>query len=113
MQFVYLRHLCGNLGVCTRSDKASSIRRIHLDCAVYEYMIQRKTNECNATRRCRPATTISETIYMSLPFVYPPFTGELCPVFFSALRVANSALSISDATVSTPPTMAHVLQRSG
>lgn len=49
---------------------------------------------------------------MSLPFVYPPFTGELCPVFFSALRVAKSALSISDATVSTPPTIAHVLWES-
>lgn len=79
--------------------------------------IQRKTKRVRMRRRkrCRPATTTTTyirdgTIYISLPFVYPPFTGEPCPLFFSALRVAKSALSISDATVSTPPTMAHVLQ---
>ena len=36
--------------------------------------------------------------------------GDEPPVFFNALRVAKSTLSTSDATVSTPPTIAHVLR---
>lgn len=43
-------------------------------------------------------------VYMSFPFVY-----ELAPAFLRCLLVAKSALSMSEATVRTPPTMAHVL----
>lgn len=46
-------------------------------------------------------------IYMSFPLVYaePPEP----PDFFSLRLAAKSMLSISDATVRTPPTTAHVL----
>lgn len=49
---------------------------------------------------------------MSFPLPgYPcPFTFGDPPFFFKAREVANARLSTRDATVSTPPTMAHVLQ---
>ena len=45
---------------------------------------------------------------MSFPFVYPEPDPAL---FLSARLVANSTPSISDATVSTPPTIAQVLRK--
>lgn len=49
---------------------------------------------------------INAFFYMSLPLEYPEFA-----TFFSFLLVANRTPSRSDATVNTPPTIAHVLIR--
>lgn len=61
-------------------------------------------------RVCIWITNWTPEVYMSLPFVYP----WLCappPLRFNTRPVAKSRLSINEATVSTPPTIAHVLEK--
>lgn len=49
----------------------------------------------------------SYVLHISFPLY--PLPDEAAPDFFRARPVANKMLSRSDATVSTPPTIAHVL----
>jgi hypothetical protein len=48
---------------------------------------------------------------MALPVVYEDPDPPASFVFFRARLVANRKASTSDATVKTPPTIAHVLRR--
>ena len=63
--------------------------------------------DTNETRKEGDNEGSVRVYYMSFPFEYP------FPDFFNLRPVAKATLSMSEATVRTPPTTAHVLRHCG